>query len=280
MKKILIMGAGKVGQDYAAHLADTNVDVTLLCRPRQRDELLSRGVNFLTRSNDLRSTSFHASKIISSIEQVADESFDAAIACFRSEQRGDVAPLLAKLKEAPHVVAFSFPVWPRSDLSFLPSSSAKVFMVPRIFAFRGPLDPSATRIECIDPGGRALVEAFFKTKLRMTHVERLRETFSRNLVLGLPAIRALDAHAFRARAFANDRSAVEEVLDAQESLVRRLPVNARPFIPPRFLRRRILRNLDTLFAIGRRDVVESHVRAIAEQARTLLEEFETLYDAS
>lgn len=277
MKRVLIVGAGKVGQDYAAHLNEIGVEVTLLCRSHQRDELVRRGLQYLTRANQVEERIIAPSHLVPSIDDVNHIAFDAVIACVRSEQRQSVGELLGRLKQAPTIAAFAFPVWPRSSLDFLPASSKKAFLVPRIFAFRGPVDPSSTSIECMDPGARPLAEALHASALRVRSMERLRESFAQKLVLGLPAIRALDEHAFRARAFASDHAAVERVLDMQESLCARMPAVSRPKIPLRFVRRRVLRNLDTLFSLGRRDIVESHVRTIAEQARTLLDEFETLY---
>ncbi len=277
MKRVLIVGAGKVGQDYAAHLHDVGVEVTVLCRGHQRDDLVRRGLQYLTRGNQVEVRRLSASQLVASIDDVNHVAFDAVIACVRSEQRNDVGALWSRLKTTPSIAAFAFPVWPRSSLDFLPAESKKAFLVPRIFAFRGPFDPSSTSIECMDPGARPLAETLHASALRVRSVERLRESFAQKLVLGLPAIRALDEHSFRARAFANDRAAVERVLDLQEALLERMPEVSRPKIPPRFFRRRVLRNLDTLFSLGRRDIVESHVRTIAEQARTLLLEFESLY---
>ncbi len=274
MKRVLVLGAGKVGQDFTAQLARAGVQVSLYARERQRDELTERGVSYLTRSNKVQYQLLPAARIITSLEEI---DVDAAIVCFRSEQRAEAGKLLRSMKHAPPIAAFAFPVWPRSELDFIPPTSAKAFIVPRVFAFRGPFDPSSTRIECIDPGARPLAETLMRSDMRVTHVERLREAFARNLVLGLPAIRALSEHSFSARDFAGDQRSVEATLDYQESLTQRIAQVSRPRLPPRFLRRQILRNLGTLFSLGRRDIVESHVRGIAEQARTLLAEFETLY---
>ena len=98
--KILVYGAGVLGSLYAARLAESGQDVTLLARGERLHEIRDHGLVMAdTATGQIKMVRINTLESLS-----PEDGYDLVMVCVRRNQLGDILPVLAANKNTPNVL--------------------------------------------------------------------------------------------------------------------------------------------------------------------------------
>lgn len=126
--KVLVFGAGVVGQVYAGRLAEAGHDVTVLARNRRLQDLKAQGVHLQRGSEHIRASPHVTAEV------APGEGYDVVLVTVRRDQLADALPVVAGLT-AERVVLMMPPGDP-NDVARVTGEHRTVFAFPGIGGFR------------------------------------------------------------------------------------------------------------------------------------------------
>lgn len=222
-KRILILGAGKAGQEYAVHLLRAGHDVILYARPSQVPQLMQKGLNYFNSIGEEVFAQISREVIVTELDP--QKSFDFIFILFRGDQIQAASELLAPLNKSNTELVMGIPVWSFDHPSFIDNFKACSNMIPKKGnailkpQFRPRRDSSATtfgQFSDVDISNQC--ESAFELIRSVQPTVFVKDSqlqFDFTLIVALPLLLALKIHNYSIRALSRDTTLLCKVSAAQ-----------------------------------------------------------------
>ena len=222
-KRFLVLGAGVVGQVYAAFLGEAGHDVVIYTRSEKLPTLLKEGIVLKYGSKPVQS--FHKFRAVDSIENLGK--FDYILPCFRADQRAAFEEILTKLSDKSGEIVLCFPMWKHQTLKNSESFKAIHFLMPGIKGlFREDhifFTHDVTYVSLWSKGTREMTKTFAAilsaTGLKTKYFEDFGGKFQNKMCMGIPVLLGVAASGHSVRAFAKNFEARKLTADSMKELL-------------------------------------------------------------